>query len=63
MSPTRTGFKQVTIYCPDDLHEAIRTKAFFERTSINKLVLAAVEESLKKSPAPKLPKAKKAAKR
>ncbi len=51
MSPTREGFKQVTIYFPDDLHEEIRTKAFYERTSINKLVLAAVRQSLTKSPA------------
>ena len=38
---------RMSIYFPDDLHEALRTKAFHHRTSINKLVLEAVQQSLK----------------
>ena len=50
MALPRTGVKQVTIYLPEAVYEDLRTKAFLERTSINKLVLGAIGDLLRKSP-------------
>ena len=54
MAVLRAGLKQVTIYIPDEVYEALRGKAFVERTSINKLVTTAVETLLRDSPPPRM---------
>jgi hypothetical protein len=54
MAVLRAGLKQVTIYIPDQMYEALRHKAFAERTSTNKLVTAAIEALLRESPPPRI---------
>jgi len=45
---TNRAVKRFMIYLPEDAYEVLRTIAFEERTSINKLVLGGVEHTLAK---------------
>jgi hypothetical protein len=50
----RPGLKQMTIYIPDEVYEALRAKAYVEHTSLNRLVTTAIDSFLRTSPAPRI---------
>jgi len=54
MAVLRVGLKQVTIYVREDVYEALRGKAFVERTSMNQLIGTAIVAFLRRSPPPRL---------
>jgi hypothetical protein len=46
LPPSKPDRSKSTVYWPEPVYETLRRRAFDERTSINKLVIAAVEKYL-----------------